>query len=401
MSSDAPIAAPPPLLNRITLYRSVREGSTNAATSSRPANHATHPRVLGVDPDAFTLLSLCSGIGGLDLGVGLAVPAARTICHVEIEAPACALLEKAMSNGLLHAAPIWTDLRRFDGKAWRGAVDCIVAGYPCQPFSVAGKRLGESDERHLWPHVARIVGEVEPVLVFLENVPGHLQLGFERVVADLRGMGYSVAAGLFTAEEVGAPHRRERLFILGQLAECRHTELQRRVAYQEGTEREARTKSPSCGGSSVAHAHGQERRERDGEQGNQSAESGADVANGELSRRQEAGERRDQHAGGEPEAGCGGMGDSECAGLEGRGLPGSECPGEWITWPPGPRGDWTGIDPRLWPAVNGNGSPQPPVRLLADGPPARTDLLRALGNAVVPAVAAKAFRTLAGVLNVS
>ena len=88
------------------------------------------------------------------------------------------------------------------------------AGYPCQPFSVAGRRLGAADPRHLWPHVARIVGEVEPPFVFLENVAHHLRLGFPEVAGDLVGLGYRLAAGLFTAAEVGAPHRRERLFIL-------------------------------------------------------------------------------------------------------------------------------------------------------------------------------------------
>ena len=81
-------------------------------------------------------------------------------------------------------------------------MDCITAGYPCQPFSVAGKRRGEGDPRHLWPHVHRVIGEVEPALVFLENVPGHLSLGFDKVAADLESLGYEVAAGLFTAEEV-------------------------------------------------------------------------------------------------------------------------------------------------------------------------------------------------------
>ena len=90
----------------------------------------------------------------------------------------------------------------------------LTAGYPCQPFSVAGKRRGADDPRHLWPHVARIIGEVEPPFVFLENVAHHLRLGFPEVASGLVGMGYRLAAGLFTAAEVGAPHKRERLFIL-------------------------------------------------------------------------------------------------------------------------------------------------------------------------------------------
>lgn len=93
-------------------------------------------------------------------------------------------------------------------------MDIITASYPCQPFSVAGRRLGTEYQRHLWPHVARIIGEVEPPFVFLENVAHHLRLGFPEVATGLVGMGYRLAAGLFTAAEVGAPHKRERLFIL-------------------------------------------------------------------------------------------------------------------------------------------------------------------------------------------
>ncbi|MFN4274643.1 MAG: DNA cytosine methyltransferase [Aliihoeflea sp.] len=119
-----------------------------------------------------------------------------------------------MEDASLDQAVVWDDVGTFDGRPWRGAVDIITAGYPCQPFSVAGLRLGAEDPRHLWPHVARIIGEVEPPFVFLENVAHHLRLGFPEVASGLVGMGYRLAAGLFTVAEVGAPHRRERLFIL-------------------------------------------------------------------------------------------------------------------------------------------------------------------------------------------
>jgi len=170
--------------------------------------------VLRVDQRALNNLSLCSGGAGLDLGLELALGSLRTVCWVEWEAFACEYLATAMEAGCLVQAPLWTDLRTFDGRPWRGVVDCLTAGYPCQPFSVAGKRRGQDDPRHLWPHVRRVIGEVEPSIVFLENVPGHFSPGFAQVAADLESMGYEVAAGLFTAEEVGASHRRERLFIL-------------------------------------------------------------------------------------------------------------------------------------------------------------------------------------------
>lgn len=168
------------------------------------ADVALHPRIL----------SLCSGIGGLDLGIGLALPGARTVCFVEREYPVCEVLAARMDEGALDYAPIHTDLRSFNGGEWRNRVDIVAAGYPCQPFSVAGKRRGEEDERHLWPEVMRIIGEVGPSLVFLENVAGHLRLGFDRVLGDLADLGLDAEWSLVRASDVGAAHRRERLFIL-------------------------------------------------------------------------------------------------------------------------------------------------------------------------------------------
>lgn len=102
---------------------------------------------------AFNVLSLCSGIGGLDLGLRLALPQARTVCYAEREVYPAAVLAARIADGALDDAPIWSDLRRFDGQPWRGVVDCIIGGYPCQPFSLAGKRLGTRDPRFVWPHI--------------------------------------------------------------------------------------------------------------------------------------------------------------------------------------------------------------------------------------------------------
>ena len=161
-------------------------------------------------------ISLCSGYGGLDMGLKRAWPSVRTVAYVEIEAFAVANLVAKMEEDKLDAAPIWTNLKTFDGEPFRNRVHIITAGYPCQPFSVAGQRKGTDDPRHLWPYIARIVEAVEPVLCFFENVGGHLTMGFPEVYRSLRNMGYSVEAGLFTAAEVGSPHRRQRLFILGK-----------------------------------------------------------------------------------------------------------------------------------------------------------------------------------------
>lgn len=173
-----------------------------------------------MDIPTCRILSLCSGVGGLELGLKLAMPTSRTVAYMEIEAYACEILVKRMEEKLLDPAPIWTDVKSFDGKPWCGKVDLIAGGYPCQPFSIAGKKLGDKDPRHLWPHVRRIVAEVAPAMCFFENVGGHLQLGFEQVHDDLCELGYKVKAGLFTAQEVGAPHRRERLFILAYRNDC-------------------------------------------------------------------------------------------------------------------------------------------------------------------------------------
>lgn len=165
-------------------------------------------------PAVIRGLSLCAGVGGLDLGVAIADPRFRTVCYVEREVFAASVLVARMGDAALCDAPVWDDLTAFDGHAWRGAVDIVLAGYPCQPFSSAGDRLGEADPRHLWPHVRRIIAETGARRVFLENVEGHVSLGFSSVRSDLAAMGFRIRAGLFSAAEAGAPHWRRRLFVL-------------------------------------------------------------------------------------------------------------------------------------------------------------------------------------------
>ena len=186
-----------------------------------------------VDIRAGNILSICSGIGGLDLGGHMASEDARTICYVEREAFAIASLVEAMEAGRLDQAPVWTDLRTFDGKAWRGVVDTLIGGIPCQPHSIAGLQRGEDDERDLWPDTARIIADAQPGRVFLENVPGIAPYYFERIGPDLRAMGYSVETGLFSASEVGASHQRQRFFILG------HRDGESRDLLQRGLEQQS------------------------------------------------------------------------------------------------------------------------------------------------------------------
>ena len=164
------------------------------------------------------LISCCAGIGGLDLGINAVFSAARTVCYVEPDAYAAATLVARMEDKALDCAPVWDDLQTFDGGAWRGKVDSIAAGYPCQGESEAGKRLGADDPRWLWPYLRRVLAETGARWFFGENVGAHLSRSFHYVARDLQAMGFEIAASLFTAAEVGASHKRERAFILAYRA---------------------------------------------------------------------------------------------------------------------------------------------------------------------------------------
>ena len=167
-----------------------------------------------MDTAQTTHISLCSGYGGIDLGLRRVIPNLRTVAYAEIEAFACELLLSRMESGSLDAAPIWSNLKSFPWSAFSGRVDVLSGGYPCQPFSAAGKRLGTDDERHLWPYIADGIRILRPRLCFFENVEGHISLGLRTVVDELGAMGYRATWGIFSAAEVGAPHQRKRVFIM-------------------------------------------------------------------------------------------------------------------------------------------------------------------------------------------
>lgn len=164
-------------------------------------------------------LALCAGVGMLDEGVRTAFALLgreyRTVCYVEREAFAASRLVGLMEAQCLDAAPVWNDLLTFDSRCWRGVVDCVTAGFPCQPHSAAGKRKGVEDERWIWPAIGGIIRDVSPRFVFLENVRGLLSSGgFESVLGSLAVMGFDGQWGVLSAASVGASHRRERVFIL-------------------------------------------------------------------------------------------------------------------------------------------------------------------------------------------
>jgi len=151
-------------------------------------------------------VSLFAGIGGFDLGLERA--GHKCVGQVEWADYPFKILEKHWPD-----VPKIRDVKDFHGTEF-GEFDLLVGGYPCQPFSVAGKRKGEDDERHLWPEVHRIIRAVRPKYVLLENVAGHLALGFGRVLGDLAESGYDAEWDCIPASSIGAPHRRDRVFIV-------------------------------------------------------------------------------------------------------------------------------------------------------------------------------------------
>jgi DNA (cytosine-5)-methyltransferase 1 len=319
------------------------------------------------------ILSLCTGLGGLDLGVEIALRRARVVCAIERDAYCAAVLAQSMEQGRIPQAPIWDDLRTFNGRCWRGTVDIVTAGYPCQPFSVAGKHLGAEDPRHLWPEVARITRECAAPIVFLENVARHLTVGFDVVARDLQGMGYTVAATVCRAATVGAPHQRERLFALA-------------VSY---TGREFCGQFPKWDqGRAVEWEHAESR-----DVGKAVADSNVQPRHGGVLEPQWGeDERIAPHRPGETVADTHG---EQCLPGTGNQRPGRRLEsGDRGFWPPGPNelDRWATVPAELQPNVES--SLCRVVDGLSNGLGFRREQLHALGNAVVPLQAAYAFVTL-------
>ena len=158
-------------------------------------------------------LALFAGAGGGILGGHLL--GWRTVCAVEWEAYPASVLCARQNDGLLESFPIWDDVQTFDGKPWRGIVDVISGGFPCQDISAAGKGAGIDGERSgMWKEMARIIGEVRPQFVFVENSPMLVHRGLGTVLADLSKMGFDAEWGVIGADEVGAHHQRKRQWIV-------------------------------------------------------------------------------------------------------------------------------------------------------------------------------------------
>lgn len=152
--------------------------------------------------------SLCTGYGGLDLAAE-AFFNAETIWCAEFDKYASQVIEQRFG------IPNYGDIKQID---WASLpeIDILTAGYPCQPFSHAGQRKGTNDPRHIWPYIKEAIGILRPSIVILENVRGHLSLGFKEVLQDLAEIGFDAKWQIVRASDAGAPHRRERLFIIAE-----------------------------------------------------------------------------------------------------------------------------------------------------------------------------------------
>lgn len=308
-------------------------------------------------------ISLFAGVGGLDLGVELA-SGSRVVCYVERESFSASILAARMRDGAIADAPIWSDVTTFDARRWRGCVDLVTGGFPCQDISVAGLGAGLDGERSgLWSEVVRVYRDSGARWLFVENVSALLIRGLDRVLADLAALGCDAEWTTLRASDVGAPHRRERLFLLA-----------RRVSDLDGEfvrEHEGHAEPRGMGAHVMADC------DSDGRESEQKAF------------------RNDANRCGAHVAHASGVGSGSQLRRTGAPFDGSNARTTDFAFPPASNGDWSAIERHLHPAI------EPGFRVVADGASlvvdaAQAGQLRALGNGVVPLQAAVAFRELWG-----
>jgi len=315
--------------------------------------------------------SLFTGIGGLDL--------ALEACGVEVK---WQVENNEYCNKVLERH--WLDVKRKSDIRTTDFrelehVDLVFGGFPCQPFSVAGKNKGEADERNMWPDTLRAIRESGCQYAFLENVPNLLtHQYFGTILADLASIGFNAEWDCFTASEVGAPHRRKRLFILAystsqRLSTGSHSEREHdiqenivRDITQDIEHRDGRLNRTGKNVNDVAHTRCQHQHVQQRVHGAEHQGSG-----GEL------GDTSKEYGWGHPRTGCSEVSDRRT--------------GTDVQWPPGPddTAGWAYL-------LSEMPSLEPALCRVADGVPDRTHRLKALGNAVLPATGELAFRTLFG-----
>lgn len=308
----------------------------------------------------LTHLSLFSGIGGLDLAAEIA--GFESVGQCEWADYPTKVLEKHWPD-----VPRWRDIRTLTGESFyektgMRTADVISGGFPCQPFSVAGKRRGEEDDRYLWPEMFRVISELRPTWVVGENVAGIVNMALDQVLSDLEAIGYACQTIIIPACAVDAPHRRDRCAIL---AHC-ESERGRGVSIQPGEARQTRSDTDRSS-AAVAHTVGVRLWE-------DCHQSTSDTERDDPAHREER----------EPEL-CkagrrgGDVSDADCIGLEKPGMQGlPEKQGASAA-----NGGW-------WPA-------EPDVGRVANGVPHRVDRLKCLGNAVVPQQFYPIFRAIADI----
>ena len=294
----------------------------------------------------LTVGSLFSGIGGIDLGLERAGMTVKW--HSEIDAYACRVLKKHW--------PLVPNIGNIKEVKWDQVepVDVIAGGYPCQPFSTAGKRQGDKDERHLWPYFLRAISELRPRFALLENVRGHLSMGFDRVLGDLAEIGYDAEWQIVSAASVGAPHRRDRIICVAYPNDSGIGTPKSRIdlnGSQKSKQRQHAQSEPCRQSKNVADANGRRQQECDQAIGklqfvNQVSESLADTHSKQL----------------------GEYGSQVNVGFVSR------------IWRNNTTGQAANDFGQWWEV-------EPDVGRVAHGIPSRVDKLRGLGNAVVPQVA--------------
>jgi DNA (cytosine-5)-methyltransferase 1 len=227
-------------------------------------------------------LALFAGAGGGILGGKLL--GWRTVCAVEWEPYAASVLAARQNDGVLPPFPIWDDVQSFDGRPWRGIVDVVSGGFPCQDISVAGKGAGIDGARSgMWSHMARIIGEVRPRHVFVENSPALLTRGLGRVLGDLAALGYDCRWTVLGAADVGAPHQRDRFWLVANASSGRRGGAERWQMEQSRGAQAERTSQAVANADSMRELQpqGSERDQR-----GRPCNCGSDMANADSTQRQ-------------------------------------------------------------------------------------------------------------------
>ena len=307
-------------------------------------------------------LALFAGAGGGILGGKLL--GWRTVCAVEWDAYAASVLVSRQNDGCLEAFPVWDDVQTFDGRPWKGLVDVVSGGFPCQDISAAGKGAGIDGERSgLWKEMARIIGEVRPRFVFVENSPMLTLRGLDRVLGDLSTLGYDARWGVVGAIDTGAPHRRDRIWIVADATRARTRKNDRRIWPGAcGTNRGQGAEAKDVADAAKLHSDGCDNYAGECVGGKSLSELGDNGWENDVA--YAAGERGQLSA------------QREFTAVK---LSGSHSE---------KRSD-CGVSSKWW-------ATEPELGRVAHGVAARVDRLRCLGNGQVPAVAATAWRILGG-----